>query len=145
MSVYRGNPFLSTSHRRKFAVWHKDTADATAATATAEQVFFEAGDSITITAVNIQPAAALTADATNNASIVVARRDANAANKVTVATLTTTAGGTGTWVAFDDITGTTLTNTALTDGQKLTVEITKGGTGVAVPIMDLVVEYTVNV
>jgi hypothetical protein len=37
-----------------------------------------------------------------------------------------------------------LTNTSLTEGQKLTIEITKTGVGVALPILSVQVEYTVS-
>jgi hypothetical protein len=37
-----------------------------------------------------------------------------------------------------------LTNTSLTDGQKVTIEIRKTGLAVALPVLIVQIEYTVN-
>jgi hypothetical protein len=127
--------------------WFKETADTLAATASSERVVFTAPANITITDVFIEPAAALTADNTNYATITVARRDATGGNKVTVAsksTQTSGSGGTGNWTAFSTVSLGSLSNTTLTDGKKLTIEVTKTGLGVALPILVVQIEYTVN-
>ena len=127
--------------------WFKDTADSLGATATSEQVVFTAPADITITDVFVEPAAALTASDTNYATITVARRDATGGNKVTVAsrsTQTSASGGTGDWTAFGTVSLGSLSNTALTDGKKLTIEVTKTGLGVVLPILAVQIEYTVN-
>lgn len=124
--------------------WFKESADSLATTVTAERVVFVAPAGITITDVFVQPATALTANNTNYATITVARRNAGGGGKSTVATATTQVTGTGNWTAFTAVSLGSLTNTTLTDGQMITVEITKTGLGVAVPIMVLQVEYTVN-
>jgi hypothetical protein len=115
-------------------VWFKEAADAMAADATAERVAYTAKEHEVVSRIRIQPAAGLTANATDFASVIVTRRDANGANSAVVATLATTVLGTNSWVAFDDVVAASLANTSLTPGQKLTVQITKSGAGVVVPV-----------
>jgi hypothetical protein len=127
--------------------WRKETADTLPVSATSERVVFTAPEDITITDVFIEPAAALTASDTNYATVVVARRDATGGNVATVASESTQAlgsGGTGNWTAFSVVSLGSLSNTSLAEGQKLTVEITKTGLGVSVPILIVQVEYVVN-
>jgi len=125
--------------------WFKESADSLQATATSERVVFTAPEDITITGVFVEPTAALTASDLNYATITVARRDAGGGNKVTVATQTTQTTGTGNWTAFSPVSLGSLSTTALADGQKVTVEITKpGGVGVVLPVLTVQIEYTVN-
>jgi hypothetical protein len=127
--------------------WFKEAADSLAATATTERVAFTAPENITITDVFVEPAVALTASDTAYATIVVSRRDATGGGKVTVAsraTQTSGSGGTGNWTAFSTVSLGSLSNTTLTEGQKLTIEVTKTGLGVVLPILIVQIEYTVN-
>ena len=108
---------------------------------------FTAPAGVTITDVFLEPAAALAASDTNYATITISRRDAGAGNKVTVVSKSTqTAGssGTGSWNAFGVVSLGSLSNATLTDGQKLTVEVTKTGLGVAVPVLAVQIEYTLT-
>lgn len=114
-------------------LFHKVAADGAASTATAETPIFTAAFPTVLKSITIVPGAALTADNTNNAVITFARRDAGGSNKVTIGTLTTNVAS-GNWVAWTDKVLASLANTTLTAGQHVTMEITKGGTGVAVPI-----------
>jgi hypothetical protein len=137
----------STADRRRTVEWYKETADTLALTATAERVVFAAPDSITITAIQIEPAAALTASDANYATITIARRDSSGSNKAIVAlrtTQTSGAGGVGDWTAFSAVSLGSLSNTGLSDGQKLTIEVAKSGTGVSLPILAVQIEYTVD-
>jgi hypothetical protein len=125
--------------------WFKESADSLGTTATSERVVFTAPEDITITGVFVEPTAALTASDLNYATITLARRDAGGGNKATVATQTTQTTGTGNWTAFGPVSLGSLSTTALTDGQKVTLEITKpGGVGVILPVLTVQIEYTVN-
>jgi hypothetical protein len=129
------------------AQWSKDTADPLTTSATAEQVIFTAPQDVTITDVFIQPAAALTANDTNYATMTVSRRNATGGGQVTVAletTQTAGTGGTGNWTAFSAVSLGTLSNTALAAGQKLTITVAKNLTGVALPILSVQIEYTID-
>ncbi|MDQ4108375.1 MAG: hypothetical protein M3138_06155 [Actinomycetota bacterium] len=129
------------------ARWFKESADSLANTATSERVVFTAPENITITDVFVEPAGAVTASDTAYATVVVARRDATGGGKVTVASRTTQtsgSGGTGNWTAFSTVSLGSLTNTSLTEGQKLTIEVTKTGVGITLPILIVQIEYTVN-
>ena len=127
--------------------WFKEAADGLASTATAERVVFTAPEDITITSVTVEPAAALAASDTNYATITIVRRDGNGSNTATIlaeTTQTVGAGGTGSWTAFSTVSLGSLANTALTEGQKVTIAISKTGLGVAVPIAAVQIEYTVD-
>jgi len=127
--------------------WFKESADALATTTTAERVVFTAPENLTITEVFVEPAAALTASDTNYSTIVVSRRDAAGGNKVTVASKTTQtsgSGGSGSWTAFGTVSLGSLSNTSLAEGKKLTIEVTKTGLGVALPVLIVQIEYTVD-
>lgn len=124
------------------ARWQKSAADGAAGDATAEVTFFEAAAPQKVTGIGFDPAAALTAHNTTNATITIARRDADGTNKTTVATITTNVAS-GDWVAFVKkalVLSATAANLVLAVGQKLTVEITKGSTGVVVPAGALFVQ-----
>jgi len=125
----------------KQAAWNKDAADGAAATATAEHaVFRNRTHSLKVLGVAIVPDAALTADAANNATIVVRRRTALGADGGIVATITTNLAS-GSWVAFVPkvVPLAAPVNVDLTAGQSLTVQITKAGTGVVVPASSLLI------
>lgn len=110
----------------------KAAADGAASTATAESVIYQAKDAQTITALDIVPAAALTGDNTNNATILIQRRSSAGTLIGTVASLTTNVAS-GNWVQWVAKSMGTITNGALNPGDFLTLSITKGGTGVVVP------------
>lgn len=124
--------------RTRQYVFFKTAADGAAATATAEtavnwQRLQAAGR---VSTIHIQPTAALTGDPTNNATITVSKRDAAGANKATLGTITTTAS----WVAGTSVPLTlTAANLDVVEGGSVTFEISKGGTGVVVPISSVVV------
>jgi hypothetical protein len=127
--------------------WFKEAADVVGPTATTERVVFTAPEDLTITDAFLEPAATLTASDTDYATVVLARRDANGGNKVTVAsesTQTVGSGGSGNWSAFGTVSLGSLSNTSLTAGQKVTVEVTKTGVGVSVPVLILQIEYVVS-
>jgi hypothetical protein len=127
--------------------WFKESADSLATTTTSERVVFTAPENVTIIDVSVEPAAALTASDTNYATILLARRDATGGNKVTVVSATTRtsgAGGTGSWTAFGTVSLGSLSNTSLSEGQKLTIEVTKTGLGVGLPVMAVQIGYTVD-
>jgi hypothetical protein len=127
--------------------WFKEAADALLTTATTERVVLTAPEGITITGIRIEPAAAVTASDANFARFTIARRDAAGGSKVTVGTLTTQTsggGGSGSWAAFSTISMGSLANMSLASGQKLTIEITKSGLGVTLPVLAVQVEYIVS-
>lgn len=116
-------------------------SDAAAGTASAERLLYRSRGKGTVAAIRLLAEAAVTGHATNNATVTVRRRDADGSNAVTVLAYTTTVANALTaWVAKSVTSG--LTNTALTAGQMLTVEITKGGTGVQLPGVMLEADIT---
>lgn len=129
------NSLKSQVGSRSF-LFEKAAADAAASTATAETVVFVAGGPLTLTNLGVVPSAALTADAANNATITITRRNADGTGNVTVATLVTDVAG-GSWTAFVRKNFGTMANTTMTAGQMLTLTIAKGGTGVVVPSFQL--------
>lgn len=131
--------------RQRMYRFYKTAADAMASTATAETAtpWLPVEFLGKVAAVFIHPTAALTGDPTNNATINVFKRDAAGANQTAIASLTTTAS----WVAGVRISlatslQTNAANLQLVLGGSLTITITKGGTGVVVPIcmIDVIVE-----
>src|SRR6266571_871420 len=79
-------------------LWQK-VVDAAAGTATAESIIPRKAIHGLVTAIIITPAAALTADATNNATLTVRKRDGAGGAAVSLGTLVTDVAG-GNWVAF---------------------------------------------
>lgn len=76
---------------------------------------------------------AVTADASNNATITVTKRSSSGGTAAIVATNVTTAGGTGSITAFLPVPLTlTVANVVLAANEVLTVLVSKGGTGVAI-------------
>lgn len=111
----------------------KTAADGAAGTATAETVACGTRNGGRLLAVRFIPAAALTADNTNYATITVSRRNAAGGGKTTVASVTTQITGSGSWTAFVPV-NVPVSNDALEPGGTLTYEIAKAGTGVVVPV-----------
>jgi hypothetical protein len=122
--------------------WFKE-ADGSALATTSERVIFTAPQDVTVTGASIEPAGAVTASDANFATITLARRDAGGGGKVTVASTTTQTTGTGSWTAFAAESLGTLANASLSEGQKLTIEVSKTGLGVALPVLTVQIEYTV--
>lgn len=117
----------------------KDTADGAAGDATSERAFFTARHAMTLRSFKIAPSGNLTAHDTDNATINIRRRGDGA----TVAVILTDTGS-GDWTAFDDKDGGEVTPTALVAGDQLTIEISKDGAGVVVPICWFQIEGTVD-
>lgn len=122
--------------------WPKSAADGAAATATAETMVGVIGpgpSAIALGAVQYAPAAALTSDATNIATITVNKRTLAApgtAVPIAVgATLVTGTNATGSWTAWKAVSLTVQSGAGsfVSPGDTITVAITKGGTGVVVP------------
>src|SRR5574342_487509 len=107
----------------------KPVADAAAADESTIGAF-KAPYQLQIVSITVCPHGALTGHGTNNAVITLARADGAGGSPTTVATLTTTAN----WIE-DQFVELTLADGAdlIFDGRLLTLKITKGGTGVAVP------------
>lgn len=122
--------------------WPKTAADGAAGTATAETAIGLIGpgpQAIALGAVQIHPAAALTADATNNATITVNKRTAAAPGTAVPIAIGVTApsgaNSTGSWTAWQAVPLTIQTGAGsfVSPGDAITITITKGGTGVVVP------------
>lgn len=135
----------------RVARYPKPAADAAASTATAETAFFAMSPAtrtqvafspslLVIEAVDFLPSAALTADATNNATLTVRRRNADGSGAATVASITTNIAS-GNWTAFVSKALTLGAALTLEAQQILTLQITKAGSGVAVPAGVLRVTY----
>lgn len=122
---------------------HSKGADAAAGTATAETPFYTALVAQTISAVNVNANAALTADGTNNATVIIRKRDGAGGAAATVATLVTDVAG-GSWSAFVNKSLGAITNGVMAAGSVLTFEITKAGTGVVVPASTFTVTSTLS-
>jgi hypothetical protein len=123
--------------------WPKIAADGAAGTGLAETPIGLIGPGpvgIALGAVQIHPATALTADPTNNATITVSKRTAaNPGTAVPIAigvTAPSGANSTGSWTAWQAVPLTVQPGAGsfVSPGDALTVTITKGGTGVVVPI-----------
>lgn len=123
--------------RRTYTL-HKVAADAMAADTTA----YTAAPQIVmprackVLGMKIQPQSTLTAHATTNAVVNLVKGDGAAGAAVVIASVTTDVAG-GNWVAGTTKTGTlsaTLANTRIPAGSVLSFNITKGSTGVVVPV-----------
>jgi hypothetical protein len=124
----------------------KEAADGAAGTATAERPFHRADTyDQRIKSIRYLPAAALTADNTNYATLRVRKRTSTGGDGGIIASVTTQATGSGNWTAFKPVTvtldDTPDSNLDLKAGESLTFEITKTGTGVIVPAGTLQVQY----
>lgn len=123
-------------------VLHKAAADAMAADATAEHTEYtvRVRRACRIDTVRLIPNGALTADAANNATLTVSYDDGAGGANTNIASGTTTAGGTGSWVAGTAITLTIATTggVSVAAGKYITFAITKAMAGVVVPEFTLV-------
>lgn len=121
----------------------KVAADAAASTVTAETAFHKAGSfARKIAKIEFVPSAALTANDTNFATLIVGKRSAAGGARTTLKQVTTAiAGGTGNWTAFVAVDFGVLTVSSLAAGDSITLEITKAAAGVAVPAGVLKVTY----
>lgn len=132
---------------RTAEVYFKPAADGSAAATQALFPGLRVDNNIEVTSCVLVPYGALTADATNNATVSLEANDGAGGAATTVASGVTTAGGTGTWTAGTRIPLTlsaTLANrivSGLAAERWLGMTIAKGGTGVAVPSCKLVIQY----
>lgn len=120
----------------RWAMWGKAAADGAAATATAEVPFHSVSTKTQqVLSVTFTPAATLTANDTDYATLTVRKRSALGADGGAVAEVTTKiTGGTGDWVAFKPVTiPLVATEPTLADGESLTIAIAKAASGVIVP------------
>lgn len=125
--------------RRALLLWDKPAADALAADATAERGvgYIDSGDDGEgLVDLVIVPTAALTAHDTNNATITIRKKDSAGGSSTSVATITTTVAS-GSWVAFAPkamVLTATAADLRIAAGSSISVQITKNGAGVVVPI-----------
>jgi len=119
--------------------YQKTAADGTAATATAEFPLFVAP--FTGKVANLKVAnggATLTANDSNYASVILSKRTAGGAAVLVASFTTQTTGqplGTGNWAAWQTLVGAPAGVVAsFLQGDELTLQITKTGSGVTVPI-----------
>jgi hypothetical protein len=115
-------------------------ADAAASTATSEHVLLSSTLGLTLTKITYVPDAALTANDTNFATLLISSRNAAGGGQVTIASIQTTTSGTGSWTAFLGVDFGSLANNVLTTGMSVTLTISKSGTGVVVPGGSFVIE-----
>lgn len=130
-----GNIELLNVAALKQAQYMKVAADGAAGTATTETAFSRIGRIGTIVGAWFVPSAGLTGDATNNATLALAKRDGAGGASAAVASITTTAS----WTAFVPVSLGTLTNASVAAGNVLTFAISKAAAGVAVPAGTLIV------
>lgn len=109
--------------------------------ATTELGVWRAPFACTVTGVYVVPDAALTADNTNFSTLTVSHYTSAGGSKTALASLTTEITGSGDWVAFAPE-ALTISSAALTAGQAVSFESATSGTGVNLPLMGLVIEYT---
>lgn len=120
----------------------KEADDAMAADATAEQYGFTFPYDGRITKIDIVTSADAAEDAADNATLTASKRDAAAGNKTTLGTYTTDTGVTGQGTLTAKVKKTlalTDTNLAVVEGGSFNWEIAKGGAGVVVPVLELLV------
>lgn len=118
----------------------KAAADAMAAD-TSTIGAFKAPFNMQIIGVTICPNTTLTGHDTNNAVITLGKADGAGGSSTAIAALTTTVAS-GNWAAdtFKELT-VTAANVQVTDGQIVTLKITKGASGVVVPISSYTIRY----
>lgn len=133
-----GNVELLSVAALKQAQYMKVAADGAAGTATTETAFSRISRTGTIVGAWFVPSSTLTGDASNNATLTLAKRDGAGGGASTVAAITTTAVA-GNWSAFVPVSLGTLSNASVAAGNVLTFAISKGGTGVVVPAGTLIV------
>lgn len=129
---------------RRTIVLPKPAVDGAAGTATAYTAAYLVRMRVAgrILGAYVEPNGAVTADATNNATVSVVSADGLGGAQVVAATLTTDVAG-GAWVAGVTKTATlsaTAANLRWAAGAVLGFAISKAGTGVAVPISNIIVD-----
>ena len=129
---------------RRTIILPKVAADAAAATATTYQTSFTVRSRVAgrLLAAYVVPTAAVTADPTNNATVSFVSADGLGGAQVVAATLTTDVAG-GSWVAGVTKTATlsaTAANLRWAAGAVLSFAITKAGTGVVLPISQIILD-----
>ncbi len=110
------------------------TDGGTAATAQTETFLYKntTGSNVLVVGASVCTPIAVTADPTNNATFTITKRSISGGSAVVVATGVTTAGGTGSLVAFLPVALTlTVANLVLAPNEVLTILMSKGGSGVA--------------
>jgi hypothetical protein len=127
-----------TLRRKQIVLYNWPAAEA--ANANTDEVFcYKANANIQIEALEIYPAANLTAHNSNLKTITVAKRPSNGAAATTIVamnTATSAAGGTGNWTSFVAV-SLTISNTTLatvTSGQSITMSSILAASGVAIGI-----------
>lgn len=132
----------SRSLIRKNAHFLKPAVDGAASTATAYTAFplQRMKNPGRVMGAFITATAAVTGDPTNNAVINIVTGDGLGGAQVVVATVTTTANLVA-GVPFPIPLSATLANLKFAAGQVLGVSITKGGTGVVIPVSTFDVDY----
>lgn len=144
-----GNSDFSTTNtkqtlRTRYCQYAKTAADAMASTTTTIS-FFRAPVAVTITNVYIIPNNSLTADNTNYATVSIKKADGAGGSKTSCASITTKITDSNDWAADTTLTmtlDTTYANRQLAAGNVMILDIAKAASGVAVPICEIVVEYT---
>ncbi len=146
-SAGSGETRLTAKDRRQFAAGEKHVADSVAGDTLSEHIVLQAQDALTVTKIFFLPDAALIANDIDYARITVYRRDSSGGTQSTVATVTTTTGDSGNWVAFDAVDFGAIAmppQDKVAAGEVLTWEITKVASGVIVPSGTLQIEYTID-
>lgn len=116
--------------------WEKQAADGAAGNATSEMPMGRLEGSIPIGHVfYLVPGAALTANDTNYATITIYKRTAGGGSTAIAQITTKITGGSGNWTAFLPIALTT--TIAAAEGDSISFDIAKAGTGVVVPVFAL--------
>lgn len=122
----------------------KPADDGAAGTATTETGVFRFEEDVQITGIYFVPSAAVTAHGTNFATLLVDKRDGAGGAATNLATFATDTVTTDDMAAFVPkalpLTATTA-DLILSAGNVLTIEITKGGTGVVIPRGSWIVNY----
>lgn len=124
-------------------LFDKAAADGAAGTATTDTLVWVNPYTVPVylqSAYVVPTGAGLTADATNNATVTFRTRDGiGGASAAALTLVTDVAGGTWTQNQSKAITTQTMANLAVPVGGHITFSITKGGTGVVVPVSKFVV------
>lgn len=120
---------------RRHTVWVTDSNTAATAVGEKEALYVDATympNGIQVLQVNWLPGLAVTAHASNNATVVVASRLSTGGTGATISTQTTTSGGSGSLSAFVVYQAgvTTAANAFVAAGKSVTVKITKAASGV---------------
>lgn len=121
----------------------RKAADAAANTATAETMIGSIVEGATLLSAYVVPDAAVTADAANNATLTLRKRTSAGASATSIATLVTDVAG-GSWTqyarkAFTVVTAGSANVCAV--GSGISLEITKGGTGVQLPLLTIGLDF----